>query len=204
MKPILGIVGGIGSGKSFVSDELVRRGGYRIVGDALGHEGLRQPEIKQLIREHWGERVFDSNGEVDRRNLAHVVFADRGEREKLERIQFPYIERRIREEIAKAEKDPAVKFAILDAAVLLEAGWKCDHLIFIDTPREVRLERLRQSRGWTEADLAARERNQMPLEEKRKAADAILMNNGSAIDVARQLDEFFGKWVLDRGSAGLE
>ena len=203
-KPVLGIVGGIGSGKSFVADRLVALGGHLIVADALGHEGLRQPDIKKAIRARWGDGVFIS-GDVDRRRLAKIVFADETERNALEAIQFPYIGRRVDEEIDKARRDPAIGFVLLDAAVLLEAGWraKCNHVLFVDAPRHVRLERVK-SRGWTEADLAAREAHQMPLDEKRAMCDEVLVNDGTIATVESRLREFSSKWHLQVPDAPLE
>jgi dephospho-CoA kinase len=203
-KPVLGIVGGIGSGKSFVAERLVALGGHLIVADALGHEGLRQPDIKAAIRARWGDYVF-RDGEVDRRRLAKIVFADEAERHALEAIQFPYIGRRVAEEIAKARLDPSVRFVILDAAVLLEAGWRsrCDHVLFVDAPRPVRLERVK-SRGWTEADLAAREAHQMPLVEKRALCDEVLVNDGAIDTLLGRLGEISSKWHLQVPDVPLE
>ncbi|HEX3314290.1 MAG TPA: dephospho-CoA kinase [Gemmataceae bacterium] len=203
-KPVIGIVGGIGSGKSFVAERLVALGGHLIVADALGHEGLRQPEIKQTIRTRWGDVVSDS-GEVDRRRLAKIVFADETERHALEAILYPYIGRRVDEEIDKSHRDPAIGFVILDAAVLLEAGWRsrCDHILFVDAPRRVRLERVK-SRGWTDADLAAREAHQMPLAEKMALADAVLVNDGAMGTVVQRLGEISSKWHLHVPDAPLE
>jgi len=90
---------------------------------------------------------------------------------------------RIREEIAQARRRDGVRFIVLDAAVMLEAGWNdvSDKLIFVDTPRALRLERVRKKRGWSEVDLQARENLQMPLDEKRRRADAAL-DNASTLD----------------------
>jgi dephospho-CoA kinase len=203
-KPVLGIVGGIGSGKSFVAEHLVALGGHLIVADALGHEGLRQPEIKAAIRARWGDDVFHGD-DIDRRRLAKIVFADETDRRALEAIQFPYIGRRVDEEIDKARRDRAVRFVILDAAVLLEAGWRsrCDHVLFVDAPRPVRLERVK-SRGWTEADLVAREAHQMPLDEKTALCDEVLVNDGAIGAVARRLREISSKWHLQVPDGPLE
>src|SRR5947209_12696631 len=97
-KPVLGLLGGIGSGKSLVAAELARRGGRVVNGDELGHEALRQPEIQQRIRERWGADVFNEQGEVDRRRLGAIVFAEPKELRALEALSFPWIERRFREE----------------------------------------------------------------------------------------------------------
>jgi dephospho-CoA kinase len=197
-KPIIGIIGSIGAGKSVVAAELAKLGGYLIVADALGHEGLRQPAIKEKLHARWGDKVFKADGEVDRRALGGIVFADAAELRALEAIQFPFIGNRIREEIAKGAADPTIRFIALDAAVLLEAGWEdeCDYLLFVDAPRPIRLERLRQNRNWTEAELDNRERSQMSLEKKRQAADAVLVNAGSVADAAAGVRDILRIWNL--------
>jgi len=197
-KPIIGIIGSIGAGKSVVAAELAKCGGYLINADALGHEGLRQPALKEKLLARWGNKIFKADGEVDRRVLGGIVFGDAVELRALEGIQFPYIGDRVREEIAKGEADPAVRFIALDAAVLLEAGWKdaCDHILFVDAPRTIRLERLRQNRNWTESELDSRERAQMSLEKKREAAGAILVNAGSVAGVAAKVRDILRTWNL--------
>jgi dephospho-CoA kinase len=198
MIPIIGIVGGIGSGKSLVAAELVKRGGYLIAGDALGHEALRQPALKDKVIERWGRAVLDDRGEIQRRVLGHKVFADRAELRALEDLVFPWIGGRIREEIARARANPAVRLIVLDAAVMMEAGWdkSCDKVLFVDAPPAVRLQRLRDRRGWSEQDLKDRESAQVPLDEKRRRADAIIDNSGEPPEVARQLETLLRLWNI--------
>src|SRR5438309_989747 len=97
-KPVIGLVGGMGSGKSLVAAELARRGGHVISGDQLGHEALQQPLIRAQIKQHWGTEVFDEGENIDRRKLGARVFSDARERKALEALVFPFIERRITEE----------------------------------------------------------------------------------------------------------
>lgn len=197
-QPVIGVVGSIGAGKSVVAAELARRGGWLIVADALGHEGLRTPEIKDQVVARWGSDILKADGEVDRRKLGGIVFADPNERAALEAIQFPYIGRRVSEEIDRAAADPNVRFVVLDAAVLLEAGWRdaCDFILFVDAPRDVRLRRLTENRGWSPEELDRREASQMPLDEKRKAADATLINAGDLDDMRREVDDLLTKRPL--------
>src|SRR5205085_3723804 len=90
-KPIIGIIGSIGAGKSVATAELAKCGGYLINADALGHEGLRQPAIKKKLLARWGDKIFKADGEVDRRVLGGIVFADAAELRALEGLQFTYI-----------------------------------------------------------------------------------------------------------------
>jgi dephospho-CoA kinase len=197
-KPIVGLIGGMGSGKSFVAAELARHGGRVISGDQAGHEALRQPDIKASLAARWGSEVLDAGGEIDRRAVARRVFHDNGERKALEALVFPFIEQRFREESAKARRDPAVRFVVLDAAIMLEAGWNnvCDRLVYVDSPRALRLHRLAEQRGWTEKEVEAREQAQMPLEEKRRRADAVIDNSGTPDDAARQVEALLRRWQL--------
>jgi dephospho-CoA kinase len=197
-QPVLGLIGGMGSGKSLVAAEMARRGGRIISGDLAGHEALRQPDIKTRVVERWGQAVLDEKGDVDRRKLGAIVFADPAERKALEALVFPFIERRFREEAALAQQDPAVRFVILDAAIMLEAGWNnvCHRLVYVDSPAAVRLRRLAEQRGWSAKEVETREQAQMPLEEKRRRADAVIDNSGSPEATVRQIEGLLRQWNL--------
>jgi dephospho-CoA kinase len=198
-KPVLGLVGGIGAGKSTVAQALVRHGGKIVAGDPLGHEALEQPDILARVAEIWGDRgVLTPDGKVDRKKFGRIVFPSPVERSRLEHLVHPYIETRIREEIDKAVADPAVRFVVLDAAIMLEAGWDgtCDQLIYVDAPRPVRLERVQRQRKWTDQDLANREAVQMPPEKKKERADVVINNGGSPERTSAQVDELVKSWKL--------
>jgi dephospho-CoA kinase len=191
-KPVLGLVGGIGAGKSTVAAALARHGGRIVAGDPLGHEALEQPDILVRVVEIWGERgILTADGKVDRKKFGRIVFPSPVERSRLEHLVHPYIETRIREEIVKAVADPAVRFVVLDAAVMLEAGWDgvCDKLIYVDAPRPVRLERVQRQRKWTDQDLANREAVQMPADKKKERAEVVIDNGGSPEATVAQVDE---------------
>jgi dephospho-CoA kinase len=198
-KPVLGLVGGIGAGKSTVADALVPHGGRIVAADPLGHEALGQPDILARVTEIWGDRgVLTADGKVDRKKFGRIVFPSPVERSRLEHLVHPYIERRIREEVEKAVADPAAKFVVLDAAIMLEAGWDgvCDKLIYVDAPRPVRLERVQRQRKWTDQDLANREAVQMPPEKKKERADAVVDNGGPPEATSTQVDELVKNWKL--------
>ncbi len=195
-KPVIGLIGGIGSGKSEVAAAFARRGARIIAADELAHAALRQPELRQRIVARWGSGILDEHGEIARRRLGAIVFADAAERRALEEIVHPWICRRIREEVEAARADPTVCLVVLDAAVMLEAGWHgvCDRLVYIDAPREVRLRRLAGQRGWTSAEAEARERAQLPLTEKAARADHVLDNATSLENLERQVDDLLHLW----------
>jgi dephospho-CoA kinase len=199
-KPVIGLVGAIGAGKSTVAHALARHGGKVVAGDPLGHEALEQEEILDRIADAFARRdILTESGRIDRKKLGKVVFPSPVERSRLEHLVHPYIEGRIREEIDKAQVDPDARFVVLDAAVMLEAGWDdaCDKLIFVDAPREVRLARVKAQRGWSETDLADREAVQMPAEKKKERADAVIDNGGLPNATSAQVDDLVKKWELD-------
>jgi dephospho-CoA kinase len=197
-KFVVGLIGGIGSGKSKVAAAFAARGARVIAGDDLAHEALRQPEIKERIAARWGRDVFDERGNVIRGKLATIVFARPEERRALEMLVHPWIRERIRHDVEAARRDPSVRLIVLDAAIMLEAGWNgiCDHLVFVDAPRQERLRRITEQRGWTSEELEARERAQLPLTEKAARADHALDNSGSLEHLGQQVDGFLRSWGL--------
>ncbi len=197
-KPVIGLVGAIGGGKSTAGRCFAARGGYVIDADSLGHEALRQPEIVAKLVRYWGEGIRKPDGSLDRREIGRIVFADRTQRNALEATVFPYIEARTRQEIAAAQANPDAAFVVLDAAVLLEAGWgeMVDRLVYLDAPRPTRVARLAARSGWTEADLTAREAAQWTAEEKKSLADAIIVNDAGVAELQEQVDRLLAEWQL--------
>jgi dephospho-CoA kinase len=198
-KPVVGLVGGIGSGKSQVARAFARSGGALVDADPIGHAALEQAEILQQVREAWGQRVLDAAGEVDRKKLGAIVFASPVERARLERLVHPWIGERIREQVARLQADPGVAFVVLDAAVMLEAGWNkvCDRLVYVHAPRAQRLARVAAQRGWNEQEFSHREHAQLPLTAKATLADAAVENTGSPEAIQEQVDRLVREWRLD-------
>jgi dephospho-CoA kinase len=195
MKPVIGLIGGIGSGKSRVSARLAERGARVLSGDEAGHEALRQPEVRARVVERWGNEVLDARGAIDRRRLAQRVFKNPEELRALQELVWPWIGQRLREQVTAARADPAVKLIVLDAAVLLEAGWNeaCDWIVYVHAPRAVRLRRLADNRGWSAKEVEAREQAQLSLTDKARRADYALDNSGPPEALARQVDDLLPK-----------
>jgi len=196
---VIGILGGVAGGKSLVAGQLVRLGAGLLDADRAGHEVLRLPTIEAAARERWGRAIFDARGHVDRSRLARIVFADPPggprEREYLEKLTHPEIGRRLRQQAEEIAASGAA-VAVLDAPLLVEAGWDvfCDKLIFVDAPREVRARRA-AARGWSEEDCDAREGAQESLDLKSKRADVIIDNSGTPEHTQAQLEQFWQSLV---------
>jgi dephospho-CoA kinase len=195
-KPVIGVIGGIGSGKSLVAAEFARHGGTIVSGDQLGHQALLRPDVRAQVAAQFGPGILAADGEIDRRKLGAVVFADTSALRALEAIVLPWIERGIQGQIAAAQADPAVRLVVLDAAILLEAGWNrfCTRIVYVDAPPDLRLARLAQQRGWGDKEVQARTRAQLPLTDKAARADAAIDNAGKPEDLARQVAQLLGNW----------
>jgi dephospho-CoA kinase len=178
----LGLTGGVASGKSLVAEQLAALGAAVLNADRAGHEALLLPEVRAAARKRWGEGIVDEQGHIIRSRLAKIVFArgEKGacERKYLESLSHPEIGRILKAQIEAAKG--VAPLAVVDAALLLEAGWDklCDCTAMVDVPRDVRLARALQ-RGWTEEDFAAREAAQDSLDSKRARVDVIIDNSGT-------------------------
>ena len=178
--PVIGLLGGVGAGKSTVARMFADEGCRVVDADRIAHAVLREEDVKNAVREAFGPEVFDAAGEVDRDRLGREVFGDSGRRKALERIVHPRILSRMRDEVeaAGADEPPAV---VIDAPLILEKGlatW-CDCMVYITVPVEVRHGRLREARGWSPSEIQRREASQIPLKNKRRRADTTIDNSAS-------------------------
>jgi dephospho-CoA kinase len=189
---VIGILGGVASGKSWVAGQLAARGAGVLDADGAGHAVLRLPQIEAAARQRWGAAVFGPDGHIDRRRLAGIVFTPsrEGEQERayLEKLTHPEIGRLLARQAAELTATGRT-VAVLDAPLLLEAGWNklCQMLVYVDAPREVRLARARQ-RGWSEEDFTVREGAQDSLDWKRARADVIIDNSGPPEHTQAQIE----------------
>ena len=190
--PVIGLLGGIGSGKSAVAGMLASLGCVVSDADRHAHEVLADPAVLARLQERWGPVVLDDEGGADRTAIASIVFGDHEERRWLEEIVHPRVSSMREELFASSVDAPAL---VIDAPLIIEAGLadRCDRLVFVDTPLELRRERISRNRGWGPDELERRERAQVPVAEKKAMADVVLHNaeDQSALRsaVARMLSE---------------
>ncbi len=202
-KPVIGIVGGVGAGKSTTAAQFVRLGCRLIDADAIGHELLRQDDVKQLLRERWGPGILTSQGEIDRRALGDVVFDDKnkGELEALNRIMQPRIGQRLLQEIQKLTEIPEIPAIVLDAAIMIEAGWDqfCTHVVFVEAPDRIRAKRLAEGRGWSEHLWREREKSQFSLDRKKERCYFTINNSSSVSCLYEQVRDVLQQIVSSAG-----
>ena len=192
-KPVIGIVGGVGAGKSTAAMEFVALGCRLIDADKLGHALLGEPNVQDEIRRRWGEAVFAPDGQVSRGALAEVVFNSQADLAALNAILHPLIRRRIVQAIADAQADESVTGVVLDAAVMFEAGWDdvCSHRVFVAAPAEDRQRRVAESRRWSDEMWRVREKSQISLDIKARRCEYSLNNRFGASFLREQVRVLF-------------
>lgn len=203
---VIGLLGGVACGKSAVAEILHSLGAVVLDADRAGHHVLTLPHIKAAIRSVWGAAVFIPSGEVDRQALGKIVFARmpqaKADLSQLEQITHPEIGRQILKEISLKMRQQRIPAIVLDAPVMLKAGWNryCDWILFVDVPRELRQQRA-MSRGWSAEEFSAREAVQESLETKRQFSNVVIDNSGSLAAARMQIEKFWHAHIAppDRG-----
>jgi len=196
-KPVIGLVGGIGAGKSTVAGELARLGCALVDADAIGHELLSDPQVAGALRQRWGEAIFCDDGGVDRASLGKIAFGDPAELSALNSILHPAIGEKMAESIRRGLADASVPGVVVDAAVLFEAGWNdmCTHVVFVDAPDELRFDRAHRDRGWNKKMWTRREKSQISLDKKRRLCDYSIGNSSSVSYLREQVRELYLRFI---------
>jgi len=191
--PVIGLIGAIGAGKSTAAKVLAGLGGDVVDCDALGHAAINRSEVLAELVKRWGPGVANADGSANRRAVAGIVFHVRTELKWLESQLFPIIGGMALERIQGCK----APFLVLDAAMLIEADWRqmCDRVLFIDAPRDMRVQRV-ATRGWSDNDLAEREASQLPKDEKKSQADAVLRNDGTLDELRTKIEALLKQWNL--------
>lgn len=199
---VIGLVGGIGSGKSTVARAFEDLGCVVSDSDKSGAEALKRPEVIKTLVSWWGDEVLDESGAVDKKQIARKVFNDHEERAKLEGLVHPLIHEDRKRLIQKARSGGKFRAVIVDAPLLYEAGVEseCDAVVFVQTPKRMRLQRVLEGRGWDESELNRRENAQLALEHKRERADYVVANGGSVSELAAQVSQILNE--IERNLSG--
>jgi dephospho-CoA kinase len=194
-KPIIGIAGGIGSGKSFVARLFGEMGCCVIHADDQVRAAYNDPEIRNTLRSWWGESVFHPDGTIDRRSIAGRIFSDDFERERLEKLLHPWIAIQRDQLMADAVQDPDVKAFVWDTPLLFETALEkeCDVLVFVEAPQELRFNRVKETRGWEPEEIIRREKLQWPLDKKQKLAHYVVVNTADVVTSRSQVREILSR-----------
>jgi dephospho-CoA kinase len=190
--PVIGLAGGIGAGKSEVARLLADLGCLVIDSDQQAREALDRPEIRDQLVQWWGREILRTDGLVDRSQVARIVFGHEDQRRRLEQLVHPLV-RAKRADLIKQAVAAGARAAVIDAPLLFEAGVdaECDAVLFVHAPRELRLRRVEQNRGWAASELDRRQRAQLPIEEKLARSTHIIQNVGARDELKPQVLQAF-------------
>lgn len=194
---LIGLTGGIGSGKSTVSALLAARGALVVDADAIVREvqAPGQPVFDAMV-ERFGSSIVGADGSLDRQAVADVVFADTAALADLNAIVHPVVGAEIARRLERAAATDDV--VILDVPLLVESGRDdLAGLIVVDVDPDRAVARLVEHRGFTEADARARMARQASREDRRARADLVIDNSGTLADLARQVDAAW-TWIGTR------
>ncbi|MEJ5258931.1 MAG: dephospho-CoA kinase [Anaerohalosphaeraceae bacterium] len=188
---VIGLLGGIGAGKSTAARCFERLGCGRIDADSIAHEVLDEPAIRDQIRHAFGGEVFSPDGRIDRRRLASAVFDSAEKVQRLNGIVHPAVLARCEALLEDYRRQG--KPVVVDMPLLAEVGWdrRCDVLVFVDCPQEIRVQRTRQKRQLEAGEQKKRENFQISLDKKKQRAHYILSNHSDESELAKQVEKVF-------------
>ena len=196
MKKIIGLTGGIASGKSTVSNWLISQG-YPVVDADIAARKVVEPGMPALrkITEAFGNDMLLKDGTLDRKKLGSVIFADEEKRHTLNAIVHPAVREWMEQETDRAFENGA-SIVIMDIPLLFES--KLTHMveetILVYVSEETQLKRLMERDGYSESDALARIQAQMPIDDKRKLADYVVDNNGMISETIEQVKEIMNQF----------
>lgn len=201
MKKVIGITGGVGTGKSTVLKMLADLGAQTLSADDIGHRILEKGTLAyKSVVERFDTKVLDQDASISRKKLASIVFFDDNAREDLERITHPFIIEEIRSNIEGFKKKQLAgnNMLAVEIPLLYECGLEniVDEVLLIVAEQEAQLYRQTTSRGVSREEARGRIKAQIPLDIKIKRADHVILNNGSMDDLLESVRRFWAEIFL--------
>ena len=198
---LVGLTGGIGSGKTAVADLLAEHGARVIDADMVAREvvSVGSAGLRRVVDE-FGADVLDEDGALDRSRLGEIVFTDSQARQRLNAIVHPLVAVRI--EAMLADNSPAGGVVVYDVPLLVESSVQDRHefdlILVVEAPAHLRIERLLRDRGMTEEQVRARMASQATDEQRRAVADVVIMNSGSRTELEAAVDHVWQERIRPR------
>ena len=193
----IGLTGGIGTGKSSVTEAFQSLGAAVINADLLGHDAYLPGTIvfEEVVTE-FGQEIVGSDGQIDRKKLGPIVFSDSSKMDRLNEIMHPLIRDLIDERLVSLESSQN-KVAVVEAAILIEAGWKSlfDEIWVVISDREEVINRLGVRNGLSREDAVKRIDSQMSNNERIEHGDVVVENTGSMEDLQTRVNSLWSKRI---------
>ena len=194
---VIGLTGGIGTGKSTASDYLRKTGFAIIDADRIAREVVEPGEpLLEELEQVFGSGILMGDGSLDRKGLAAIVFSDKAKRRQLDQIMHGRIIEVIRQRISSCSKQREYKGIIIDAPLLFETGLEkyCNRVWLLVADKAIRVERVCQRDGVTPQEVESRIDNQLDDTEKRKRADLVIDNSKDKELLIKKLNK-----ILEQG-----
>jgi dephospho-CoA kinase len=200
---LIGITGGIGSGKSSLARLLAQRGAALVDADHLGHLVLEIPEVSAALVRAFGTVITDSQGKVVRKELGKLAFASQEGFELLSQTVRPFLEERLWEAVAHAQGPARDRVVVVDAALIFEWGVeeRFDLIVVVDASAPLRRQRAAARQGLSEEEVEKRMAWQLPTQEKIARADLVVRNEGTLDDLEQAAEAIWQRIAGWQGKA---
>ncbi len=195
---IVSVTGGVGSGKTTFVHFLGQRGAETVDVDVLARDLIDGSEtIQTALRNQFGDKIFNSDGALDRTALGRIVFSDRDQLDALNQLVWPPLLAEMQSQILHYRESMPHRLVVFDMAVLFESGaaFLFDVVVVVIAPKNVRVQRLLKSRGWNREKIQNRMRSQMSDEEKIKFADYVIDNESDIHTLEAKARYFFTELI---------
>ncbi len=193
---IIGITGGVGAGKTHILSYIEKNYKARVIRTDEAAEFVRTPGhagYKKIV-ELLGTEILNDDKTINKNKMAAIIFADSEKLKKINEIMHPAVNQYVAEEIELEKKKNEKEYFFIESALLIENHYDeiCDELWYIDTRAELRRERLKQTRGYSDEKISDIMSRQLSEEEFKRHCQVILDNNGNKEDVYQQIDDNMG------------
>ncbi|MBL8012584.1 MAG: dephospho-CoA kinase [Candidatus Omnitrophica bacterium] len=198
----IGLTGNLGTGKSTVAKMFAQCGAVVIDADVIVHGLFKSnPKVINDVVRRFGKEIV-SDKVVDRRKLAEIVFRDETKLKQLTSIVHPIALKEVQGQIQRLRKNPQNRMVVIDAPLLIEAGWHkwVDYLIVVKSSRQLQEERLIKERAMSRAEIARRLKAQLPIQQKINMAD-IVIDNRSSLNNTQQQTNMIVQKLMDRAKS---
>ncbi|MGB8657068.1 MAG: dephospho-CoA kinase [Candidatus Zixiibacteriota bacterium] len=195
---LIGVTGGIASGKTEVSQVFRNKGAIVLSGDRIGKEIVEtDPRVLQGLVRSFGEAILERYGKLDRRRLGRIAFASEESKDKLNRIVHPHLLRELRARIENLRKKNQKAIVVIDAALVVEWGLEneLDYLVLVESKREDNIRRLRKLKGYSRKEALDRIKAQLPEKTKKRKADFVIRNDKGLAELGEKAGKVWERMV---------